>query len=158
MEGGHSKTGIPASSLREPGQFPVSRICMDAPDKSTSMYFCQEAKAYREGIFSTTRSRQLRASCALIKTKEYPPRMAGLGLSGNPGELVMRAGAIPCKQDLHGCKSCDESLRFIFFSLRLVSLLSCKHGVFGLLLLSDGCGFLHLSQQAAHCLLRYLLR
>jgi hypothetical protein len=25
---------------------------------------------------------------------------------GNPGELVARAGAIPGKQDLHGCKSC----------------------------------------------------
>jgi hypothetical protein len=29
----------------------------------------------------------------------------GLKLSGNPGELVARAG-IPGTQDLHGCKSC----------------------------------------------------
>jgi hypothetical protein len=29
-----------------------------------------------------------------------------LAQSGNPGELVVRAGAIPGKQDLHGCKSC----------------------------------------------------
>jgi hypothetical protein len=24
----------------------------------------------------------------------------------NPGELVVRTGAIPAEQDLHGCKSC----------------------------------------------------
>jgi hypothetical protein len=29
--------------------------------------------------------------------------------SGNPGELVARAGAIPGKYDLQGCKSYDEA-------------------------------------------------
>jgi len=42
-----------------------------------------------------------------------PPWMAAYA-SGNPGELVARAGAIPGKYDLQGCKSYDLSM-FAFF-------------------------------------------
>ena len=42
MDGGFMQAGIPASSLREPGQFPVSTICRDA---NRTTYLCLRSSA-----------------------------------------------------------------------------------------------------------------